>query len=94
MDFWGRHLGGRILPVDYEQLVESPRATLEPVLAVCGLDWDDACLDFHTLDNRVRTASVSQVRQPLYLRSRQRWHNYATQLQPLRDYLESAGITI
>ena len=30
-----------------------------------GLDWDPACLDFHTTQRVVRTASLLQVRQPV-----------------------------
>jgi hypothetical protein len=87
MACWQERFGHRITTVDYEQLVTQPRTTLEPVLENLQLGWDDACLEFHTLGNRVRTASVTQVRQPLYAHACGRWRNYAQQLQPLRDYL-------
>ena len=48
------------------------------------LSWDDGCLSFQRLPNRVRTASVSQVREPLYRKSSGRWRNYARQLEPAR----------
>ena len=92
MEFWQAQFKDSLVVLDYEHLVDTPRAALEPVLAFLGLDWHQACLDFHRLDNRVRTASVTQVRQPLYRHSRGRWRNYAQELEPLREYLQSAGI--
>ena len=92
LKYWQAQFGASIAALDYEQLVDSPRSALEPVLTFLGLDWDEACLDFHKLDNRVRTASVTQVRQALYQSSVGRWGNYAEYLEPLRDYLRSAGI--
>jgi tetratricopeptide (TPR) repeat protein len=91
MACWQERFGDRISTVDYEELVTQPRTTLEPVLEALQLGWDDACLEFHTLGNRVRTASVAQVRQPLYAHACGRWRNYEQQLQPLRDYLAAAN---
>ncbi len=85
-----QHHPGRVHRVRYEQLVAEPRAVLEPLLCFLDLAWDDACLDFQALTNRVRTASVWQVRQPLQQSSRGRWKNYIDQpelaaLKPLFD---------
>jgi hypothetical protein len=53
------------------------------LVAFCGLEWNDACLDFHNTRRQVRTASANQVRQPLYRRSVGRWERYAAHLAPL-----------
>jgi len=45
-------------------------------VAACGLDWEPACLDFHRTERPIRTASVVQVRQPVYRQSLERWRNY------------------
>ena len=84
---WRELLGDNLLDVRYEALVENPRDNIAKVLAFLQLEWHEGCLDFHRADNRVRTASVNQVRQPLYAGSSGRWQNYDRQLQPLRDYL-------
>ena len=42
----------------------------------CGLEWDPACLAFRQNTRPVRTASVAQVRQPIYKRSVARWKHY------------------
>jgi hypothetical protein len=60
---------GMLIEIDYEQLVADSEATLRTLLEACGLSWDPACLEFRRADNRVQTASMTQVRQPLYTRS-------------------------
>lgn len=76
-----------ILTVDYDSLVADPRPQIERVLAHCGLDWEDAVLDFHKAGGAVRTASVWQIRQPLYRKSSGRWRNYEAHLGALRAAL-------
>lgn len=76
-----------ILTVDYDALVADPKPVIEPVLAHCGLDWEDGVLDFHKAGGAVRTASVWQIRQPLYRRSSGRWRHYETRLDGLKAAL-------
>lgn len=87
---WHQLPGGNMLDISYESLVEEPRDSIERVLSFLQLDWHEDCLEFHNGGNRVRTASVHQVRRPLYQSSRDRWRNYANRLEELRDYLRSA----
>ena len=42
-----------------------------------------ACLEFHQTSRPVKTASVTQVRQPLYRKSLARWKNYEPTLGDL-----------
>ncbi|MFZ4121410.1 MAG: tetratricopeptide repeat-containing sulfotransferase family protein [Caulobacterales bacterium] len=67
----------------YDDFVQAPRQAMEPILRTLGLDWNDQLLSFHERVNRVRTASVWQVREPLYTRSSGRWQNYTAHLQAL-----------
>jgi hypothetical protein len=53
------------------------------LVATCGLDWEPACLEFYRTERHVRTASVTQVRQPVYQRSVARWKNYEPALAEL-----------
>ncbi len=76
LDHWQQLLGDDLQVVDYDQLVIEPQQQLAPVLKQLGLSWQPQCLDFHQRDNSVRTASVWQVRQPLYQSSSGRWRNY------------------
>jgi hypothetical protein len=56
-------------------------------VAWCGLEWEEGCLAFHKTKRPVRTASVSQVRQPLYTRSVARWKHYEGALGQLFERL-------
>ena len=85
-DRWEGVSPERITRVRYEDVISAPEATLKALLAWLGEPWDAACLDFHKLDNPVRTASVWQVRQPLSASRQGRWRRYES---PLRDLLGS-----
>lgn len=81
-----------ILRFDYDQFVRDPEPCLRRLLEFLQLPWDARCLDFHAQRSTVKTASLWQVRRPLYRESSGRWRNYTCQLQPLRDALLQAGI--
>lgn len=87
-DHWKRLYGDQILNFDYDAFVRDPRPMTEQLLAFCGLPWDEACMAFHKADSMVRTASVWQVREPLYQRASGRWRHYARHLEPVRERLE------
>jgi hypothetical protein len=57
---------GVMLDVHYEAVVDDIETEARRLIAHCGLDWDEACLEFHRTQRVVRTASAMQVRQPLY----------------------------
>jgi lipoprotein NlpI len=92
MAHWHALYGDDVLEFDYDAFVREPRPQLERLLAFCGLEWDDRCLAFHAAETHVRTASVWQVREPLYRRSSGRWRNYERHLGPARALLEAAGL--
>ena len=69
-------LPGRVLRVEHERLVADPEAELSRVLDSMGLEFDPACLRFYENARPVRTASASQVRQPLNPRSGELWRHY------------------
>ena len=71
------------LEVNYEDIVTDPERTTGVVLDYCGLDWDDACLNFFETDRAIKTASVHQVRKPIYHHAVDRWKEYAPYLGPL-----------
>lgn len=77
--------------VHYEALVDDPETESRALLNHCGLEWDEACLSFHTAKRRVRTASVTQVRNPVYLSSVQKWRQYESHLGPLLSELQRGG---
>ena len=92
MAHWRTLFGEAVHTLDYDSLVAEPRTALAALLAHCGLPWHEGCLGFHTTEGAVRTASVWQVRRPLYRSASGRWRNYAAHLGPLRTALETAGL--
>jgi len=91
MDHWRAILPpGAMLEVQYEQTVDDFENQARRIVAYCGLDWDDKCLEFHQNTRPVRTASVTQVRQPIYRSAIGRWKPYEMMLQPLLNELGTA----
>lgn len=88
MDHWRKVLpAGAFLDIHYEDIVADQEGQARRLLDYCGLEWNDACLDFHKTKRQVRTASVTQVRQPIYTTSVERWRKYEKFLGPLLDEL-------
>jgi tetratricopeptide (TPR) repeat protein len=91
MTHWHRVLpAGRILDVLYEDVVADLETQARRIVAHCGLEWDDRCLSFYKTERPVRTASLTQVRQPIYKSSIERWRVYEDFLTPL---LNELGVT-
>jgi hypothetical protein len=82
-----RAAGWCFLDVQYEDIVADQETQARRMIAFCGLDWDDARIDFHKNKRSIRTASKSQVRQPIYKSSVERWRPYEKFLGPSLDAL-------
>lgn len=88
MDHWRKVLpAGAFLDIRYEDIVADQEKEARRLLDYCGLEWNDACLDFHKTRRQIRTASVTQVRQPIYTSSVERWRKYERFLGPLLEEL-------
>jgi tetratricopeptide (TPR) repeat protein len=87
MAHWDRVLPGRILRVNYEDVVSDLETQVRRLLEFCELEFEPACLDFHATERAVRTASSEQVRQPIYLKGLEQWRNYEPWLAPLQTAL-------
>ncbi len=80
-------LPGRVHRVLYEDMVTDTEAELRRLLAHCGLDFEPACLAFHSNTRAVRTASSEQVRRPIFREGLDHWKNYEPWLGPLKQSL-------
>jgi len=93
MAYWRQVLPPHVLyEVDYENLVADMESEVRKLLAHSGLEWDARCLDFQQNQRAVNTASVYQVRQPIYSTAIGRWKRYAAHLGPLLEALEMPGL--
>ncbi len=81
---------GEMLDVRYEDLIDDLESEARRIVAYCGLAWDERVLHFHETKRPVRTASLAQVRRPLYRSSIGGWRAFSSQLQPFIDALGSS----
>ena len=79
---------GRILDVSYESMVGDFENQARRLVEYLGLPWDDRCLGFHQNRRIVKTASVAQVRKPIYKTSVARWKAYERHLGALFDVVK------
>jgi tetratricopeptide (TPR) repeat protein len=75
----------RFVEVDYEALIADPETHARRLIAACGLEWNDACLEPHRNPRAIKTASLWQARQPIYRTSVERWRRYEPWLGELRE---------
>lgn len=87
MAHWKRVYGSAIVDFDYDHFVRDPMATGSALFAALGLEWDPRFLEWRRSAGAIRTASVWQVREPIYARASERALHYAQELAPLREYL-------
>jgi len=87
MGHWNEHLPIPIYRSQYEDLVENHEESMRKLLEFCELEWDDSVLEFYKTKRNIQTASVVQVRQPLYTTAINRWKKYEKHLKPLIEGL-------
>ena len=88
MDFWHALFPGQIYEANYETIVGDQESQTRKLLEFCDLSWDERCLAFHESERQVKTASLAQVRQPIYADSVKAWKKFENHLRPLIDELE------
>jgi tetratricopeptide (TPR) repeat protein len=88
MDHWHDVLPGKVLDVQYEDMVDDQEGQTRRILDYLGLPWEDSVLRFYETERAVNTASSEQVRQPIYTGSLNFWRNYERHLGELIGVLE------
>jgi hypothetical protein len=88
MAHWRGVPGLRLHEINYSNLIDNQETVSRKMIEFIGLKWDERCLEFHKTRRNVKTASLWQVRQPIYKSSVERWRNYEKHLGPLMDALQ------
>lgn len=89
MEHWRKTRGFEgLIEIEYEALVAQPENEIRRLLDALQLPWNSACLRFHEHHRNVHTASLTQVRRPMYSSSIGRWRNFERHIAPL---LKSLG---
>ncbi|MDQ8205598.1 sulfotransferase [Pelagicoccus sp. SDUM812003] len=83
MFHWQEVFPEQILEIQYEDVIANPEASARRLLDYIGVDWEPQVLKFNELERPVKTASVWQVRQPIYQTSKAKWRRYEGHLAPL-----------
>jgi tetratricopeptide (TPR) repeat protein len=87
MDHWDQVLPGKVLRVQYEDVVADLDTEVRRMLDFCELPFEDSCLEFHQTERSVRTPSSEQVRQPIYTSGLEPWRPFEPYLDPLKAAL-------
>jgi tetratricopeptide (TPR) repeat protein len=90
MRHWNRVLPGRILRIQYEDVVDQLEANVRCLLDFCGLEFEPRCVEFYKTERSIRTASSEQVRQAIYREGLDHWKHFEPWLGPLKDALGEA----
>ena len=87
MDHWDRVLPGKVLRVQYEDVVEDLESQVRRILDFCELPFEAECVSYYQTQRPVRTPSSEQVRQPIYQSGLEQWRNFETFLDTLSKAL-------
>jgi len=87
MTVWAAGIPQLLRQQSYEALLADAGQQTRQLLDFCGLEFEQACLDFHEARRPVHTASAGQVRQPLR-RDTAVAERYGALLDPLRVALD------
>ncbi|MEZ0222982.1 MAG: sulfotransferase, partial [Alphaproteobacteria bacterium] len=90
MSHWRKLFPGEFYDIRYEDVVADQEGQSRKLLEFCDLPWDDCVLKFHESTRQVKTASVTQVRKPIYKDSVKKWKKYEKHLKAM---IETMGIT-
>jgi hypothetical protein len=87
MRHWEAVLPGKILRIQYEELVTDFSANVHRILDFCRLKPEPACFEFHKTERAVHTPSAEQVRQPINRAGLDQWRHFERWLGPLKEAL-------
>ena len=88
MIFWKSQFEEKIYDINYEDLITNQETEVKKLLKHCELDWDENCMTFYKNKKSVTTASLAQVRSPIYNSSVQKWKNYSSELNELLQIIK------
>ncbi|KQY51991.1 sulfotransferase [Lysobacter sp. Root494] len=84
---WHAMFPGRILDVDYADVIRDPEDTMRRVTGFCGLEFEPEMLSLQQRNRGVATASAVQVRGQIVAPAQAKWKAYEEWLGPLRTAL-------
>lgn len=92
MEQYREVLSLEVLDWQYEEVVANPEAKIRELIDFVELPWDDNCLQYFNIKRHVKTPSASQVIQPIYTTSVNRYKPYESYLEPLITILKKYNL--
>ena len=88
MKYWEKLYHNKIYNLNYENFTNNFEQEAKKLLSYCDLDWDKKCTEFYKNSRAVTTASLVQIRQPIYKSSISSWKNYSDYLDELINIIK------
>ena len=88
--FWQELLPNFVYDLKYESLIINQKEETIKLLDFCNLAFEENCLEFHQNKRPIKTASILQVKQPIYRSSINSWKNYESSIRPLDKILKAS----
>ena len=88
MNFWNEKIPGYIYEANYENIVKNQEDESKKMIKFCDLSWEENCLFPEKNERSVSTASLSQVRSPIYKSSIKNWEKFSDKLGSLKRILQ------
>ncbi len=92
MTFWKGYFYKEIYDLNYEDLINNSENKIKEIIKFCGLDWQDACLEFYNNKRSIKTVSFSQARKPIYKNSLKGSAKFKNYIQDLESALSSSKV--
>ena len=92
MTFWKSYFNKEIYDLNYEDLINDSEKKIREIITFCGLDWQDACLEYYNNKRSIRTVSFSQARKPIYKNSLKGTEKFKNYIQDLENALSSSKV--
>jgi len=80
MDYWKKIIPNYIYDLSYEKLINNNLEEIKNLSTFCKLNWEENLTKFYQNKRSVDTASVLQVRKPIYKTSVDYWKNFEKKL--------------
>lgn len=85
INFWKLRYKDYIYEIDYEKLISNKEEETKKLFSFCELDWSEKIFDFYKTGKTIRTASVNQVKKPIYKSAVNSSDNYINHLKFLKE---------
>ena len=78
-------MSNELFEIDYEKLISNKEEETKKLFSFCELEWSEKIFDFYKTGKTIRTASVNQVKMPIYKSSLNSSNNYIDHLKFLKE---------